>query len=300
VGLWRWAEEPRSAPAAPNAELGHSPRWGCPGVEADLGARGAWGIWLLWADGLLLGIATGLGVFPFALALAATALRVAATATRGGDVTLPRSGQRAAPARTSARGGRGGARCGEEGNASSDLVFIRQAELLEDELVAGLREGGEDDGIGDVVRGSGEVGINAAEEVEGELRLLDAVADIAEGVGHHLHALAVLEDGRIALRHGMELVTEEDRPWIFVGAEEGFDGHLEVAGGLILALHGEIKDGVIDEAEDPATDIAVRRVPVRVGGLGGYGAVNVPADAELATHHLEVGRPPAVVGVLHH
>ena len=48
-----------------------------------------------------------------------------------------------------------------------------------------------------------------------------------------------------SLLHVMELVVEEDRARLLVGAEETFNGHPEFPGGL-LAFHGEVEDGVID------------------------------------------------------
>jgi hypothetical protein len=63
--------------------------------------------------------------------------------------------------------------------------------------------------------------------------------------------------------------------------------------------HGEVEDGVVDGAEDPTLDAAVRLVPIRVGRIGGERAIDVQLEAKFAAQRLEVGRPLAVVGVLY-
>jgi hypothetical protein len=70
-------------------------------------------------------------------------------------------------------------------------------------------------------------------------------------------------------------------------------------GRLVVVVHGEVEDGVVDGAEDPTLDAAVCLVPIRVGGIGGECAIDVRFEAKFAAQRLEVGRPLAVVGVLY-
>jgi hypothetical protein len=136
-------------------------------------------------------------------------------------------------------------------------------------------------------------------EVEDELGVLHGVADIMEGVGGGFHALAVGGDAGVALLHGVELVIEEGGPRLLVGVEDVLDGDPKSTGRLVVVAHGEVEDGVVDEAEDPTLDAAVRLVPIRVGRISGERAIDVRLEAEFAAQRLEAGRPVAVVGVLY-
>jgi hypothetical protein len=51
--------------------------------------------------------------------------------------------------------------------------------------------------------------IEAAQNIEDELRVSDVATDIAERVGGGLHPLAVVVDGGVALGHGVELVLRK-------------------------------------------------------------------------------------------
>jgi hypothetical protein len=97
----------------------------------------------------------------------------------------------------------------------------------------------------------------------------------------------------------VEVVEVENRPRGLVGAEQTFDGDPKVAGGLVVTVDGEAEDGVVDGAEDPAANAAVRLIPDRVLRAWGSRAVDVVAKEELATHRFEEGCPPGVVGGLH-
>jgi hypothetical protein len=44
---------------------------------------------------------------------------------------------------------------------------------------------------------------------------------------------------------------------------------------LVVAIHGEVEDGVIDGAEYPTTDTIVCLIPLRVSGIGSACAVDV-------------------------
>ena len=88
------------------------------------------------------------------------------------------------------------------------------------------------------------------------------MTDVTEVVGEGLHAAAILGDG------GVEIMAEEDRPGLPVGAEEALNGEPEVPGGLVVVSHGEVEDGVVDGAEEPGADAAVRLIPSRILGRG--------------------------------
>ena len=92
------------------------------------------------------------------------------------------------------------------------------------------------------------------------------MADVAEGVSHHLHALAELRDGRVALLYGVELVVEEDGPHLLVGTEETLNGEPQIVSSLVVAFPGDVLDGVVDGAEDPIANIAVGLIPLGISG----------------------------------
>ena len=149
----------------------------------------------------------------------------------------------------------------------------------------------------DVVRSAGEARIEAAQEVEDELRFGDGTADVAERIGGGLHLLAVLVDGGVALGHGVELVTQEDGTWGLVGVEETLDGDLELVRGLVRC-RSEAEDVGPDSAEEPAANTGVRNGPSRVSGSGRRRAVNVREEAKFPTEGGEERRPLVEVWVL--
>jgi hypothetical protein len=89
-----------------------------------------------------------------------------------------------------------------------------------------------------------------------------------------------------------------------VGAEVDFNSHPKFPCGLLIAVHGEVEDGVVDGAEDPTADAAIRLIPLRPGGISQRwrrgGVVDVRLETEYAAHGLEEGSPLGVVGILHH
>ena len=84
------------------------------------------------------------------------------------------------------------------------------------------------------------------------------------------------------MHHGVELVEEEDGTWLPVGAEDPLDGHPQIAGGGIGVFNGEVDDGVVDKAGEPAVNVALRDVPLGVIGLWRSRAVDVRSKAEFA------------------
>ena len=190
----------------------------------------------------------------------------------------------------------GGSRAGDERRGGGDLLPIREAQLLEGELVARVGEG--EAGGGDVVGGAGKLFVQPAEEIEDELRLIDGMADVAELVGGGLDAEAVVVDGGIPLSHRVELVAQEDGPLRLVRLEETVDGDPELTSGLGGAGRGHVEDGLGNGAEDPTPDTAIRLLPGGVGGGGWSSAVDVGDDAELAAHGKEARRPPGEIAAL--
>ncbi|BAT10798.1 Os10g0409566, partial [Oryza sativa Japonica Group] len=149
--------------------------------------------------------------------------------------TAPTSREAAATGRgvaaERARGARGGA-CNQRCRRGH-LGRVRDAQLLQQEGVACRCEAQEDVRSCDVVGGVGEVVIEASKKVEDELGLRDGVADIAKGVSGSLHLLAVVDNGGIALNHGVKLMAEKDRSRLFVGVEHVLDGDPQLPSGLI-------------------------------------------------------------------
>jgi len=100
----------------------------------------------------------------------------------------------------------GTARC-VECRLGRNRAFIGEAEFLQHELLASGGEVRQRVGVGNVVGGAGETWVEAAEEVEDELRVGDGAADITERVGGGLHTLGIVIDGGVALSHRVKLVA---------------------------------------------------------------------------------------------
>lgn len=54
--------------------------------------------------------------------------------------------------------------------------------------------------------------------------------------------------------HVVELMVKEDGPRLLVGVEEVLDGDPEIAFSLVIAIHGEVMDEVVDRTEYPIAD----------------------------------------------
>ena len=79
-------------------------------------------------------------------------------------------------------------------------------------------------------------------------------------------------------------MREEDGSRFLVGFEETFDGCSEVVGGLVIALHGEVEDRIIDGAEDPSLGAAIGEVPLGVVGAWRRRVVDVRFEPKFAAH----------------
>lgn len=54
---------------------------------------------------------------------------------------------------------------------------------------------------------------------------------------------------------------QEDGTGLFIGAEKSLNRRPKFARRLAVTFHGEVEDGIIDEAEDPAPDAAIGLIP---------------------------------------
>lgn len=260
-----------------------------PWVVAEPGPHGAVAPLLSTAAALLPASAGALAA-PAALFLAALAL-LAAPGALGGSAGGHRG--RAAPWRSA-----GGARGGHHGRCSRGLLVVGEAQLFEGEHFSRPGEGRQHGGVGDVV-GSGSVArVEAAEEAEDELGVLDCVTDVPEGSSLDLEPLAVLVDRRITLLQGVEFLQQEDGPGRAIGAEESLDGDPQLAGSLVLVGDGEVENRVVDGVEDPATDGALCDVPRWIRSCRRR-PVDVGTEAEFPAQSLEERSPLGEVGVLH-
>jgi len=139
--------------------------------------------------------------------------------------------------------------------------------------------------------------IEAAQDIEDELRVDDVAANITEGVSGDLHPLAVVVDGGIALRHGVELVTQEDGVWGLVGLEEALDGDPELTRGLIW-WRSKVENVGADRTEEPTANTRISNSPSRVSGSGLHRAVDVQEETKFHVKGGEEWRPLIEVGVL--
>ena len=79
-----------------------------------------------------------------------------------------------------------------------------------------------------------------------ELFVLDAAAEITQGVGHLLHLGGVVDDGEITLSEAVEVVEEVGRARVAVAAEERPDGAPEGVRRVLAILdnlQGRGRDG---------------------------------------------------------
>ena len=123
------------------------------------------------------------------------------------------------------------------------------------------------------------------------------MADVAKSGGLGLQPLAIRRDGAVTLHHGVKFVEEEDGALLPVGAEDPRNGHPQIMGGWIGTVHGEVENGVVDGAGDPAPDAALCGIPLRIIRSRWSRAVDVRAKAKLAAQRLEEECPLGVVGL---
>ena len=92
----------------------------------------------------------------------------------------------------------------------------------------------------------------------------------------------------------MEFLLEDDGVGLLICLEQSLDGDVHGAS-VLIGLHGEVEDGVVDGAVHPAADAGVGLGPQRVSRTGGRCAVDVTEQLVLATEGGEEGLPLGVV-----
>jgi hypothetical protein len=95
----------------------------------------------------------------------------------------------------------------------------------------------------------------------------------------------------------VELLLEDDNTRFLVRLEQGLDGEVERAG-VLIGLHGEVEDGLVDGVVHPTTNTGVGLRPRGVNRTGSSGAVDVAEQSILGAEGGEEGLPLGVVGTL--
>jgi hypothetical protein len=152
-----------------------------------------------------------------------------------------------------------------------------------------LAKGAKRGGVSDVVSGDGELGIEVAYEVEDELGLQNGAIDVTERVGEGLDTLAVVGDRGVPLSRSVELIAKVDCACLLVVVEEVGDHDVDGTGGLIVIIHGEGVDRVIDRGLGPPFDGVVGLFPHGIGGTRKDSRVEEGEDSKLPDHGLEEG-----------
>jgi len=167
------------------------------------------------------------------------------------------------------------------GGESSDRrrLLVRQGELLQDEVLAGVEEGGEGPSATKQGTDVGEAFVEAAVHVEDEGAVGDDFPEGAEVVGHLLEVATVLGDGEVALDEVAEPHLKLDGAYLPVPKELGLNSELGVPGSA--ALGGDDLGEVVGEgAEDLGLDDAIHPIPI-LGGNRGV-EVDMILEGELA------------------
>jgi hypothetical protein len=176
--------------------------------------------------------------------------------------------------------GRTGRRRGSSGKGRfrNDLGLIGDHGLPESDHGACLAKGWEWGHVGDVVGGDGDLGLRPRMRV-----------------GEGLDTLAVVGDGGVPLNKSMKLIAKVDCTRLPVVIGEVRDHGVEGACGLIVVVHGEGEDRVIDRGVEPAFDGVVGLFPHRIGGMHSNSRVEEGEEPKLPDHGLEEGVPAGEV-----
>jgi hypothetical protein len=223
-----------------------------------------------------------------ATVVAVTALMIIATTTVPTVMCAEALG--APTKRTGRHGG-----SSSEGHFGNDLGLVGEHGQLESEHGACLPEGKEWGHVGDVVSGDGELGVEAADEVEDELSLQNGMADITERVAEGVDMLVVVGDGGVPLNKSVKLIAKGDCTHLLVVVEEVRDHDVEGTSGLIIVVHGEGKDGVIDRGLKPDLDGVVGLCPHGIRGMHQNHQVEEGKEPKLPDHGLEESAPAGEV-----
>jgi hypothetical protein len=226
-------------------------------------------------------------------AAAARAARVAAAGRRGSGGTA--RGRRGAPKGGDAGGGRsaGGLwRGGDEGGRWCRRLRTG-VDLLEDEVVADVVEGGEWLGALEVDLHVGELLVQTAQHIEDEGAVMDDLAEITKSLSHPLHLAAIVADRKIDLHKNTELGIEAKGASFAIAKELLLNGD---PGAACCATKGA--DGLHqlggERAQHPRQDNGIH-APPRWRGGGGVGEDMVGEGVPLESEQDEVA-PAIVVG----
>jgi len=167
---------------------------------------------------------------------------------------------------------------GDESSGRRRLL-VRQGELLQDENLAGVEEGGEGPIATKQGTDVGEAFVEAAVHVEDEGAVGDDFPEGAEVVGHLLEVATVLGDGEVALDEVAEPRLKLDGAYLPVPKELGLNSELGVSGSA--SLGGDDLGEVVGEgAEDLGLDDAIHPIPILGGNRGAE--VDMILEGELA------------------
>ena len=98
------------------------------------------------------------------------------------------------------------------------------------------------------------------------------VTNLPKSIGGVLHLLRVGVDGEGDLGHVVELLPEDDGARLLVRLEQGLDGDVEGAR-ILIGLHGEVEDCVVDGAVHLAADAGVGLRPRGINRADEYKAL---------------------------
>lgn len=109
-----------------------------------------------------------------------------------------------------------------------------------------------------------ETPVKAVEELHGEVRIRDRIADVGEAIGKSFKAAGVVRDRAVSLLEVVILAREVEVASPLVGEEIVFDmlpGRERIDG----SAHDELKKGVHQGEEDPEDEPLVKSKPCGVG-----------------------------------
>jgi hypothetical protein len=107
--------------------------------------------------------------------------------------------------------------------------------------------------------------------------------------------LEVVSNGGVPLNKNVKLVAKVDHTRLLVVVEEVGDRGVEGAGSLIVIVHGEGEDGVVDRGVKPALDGVVALCPHRIGGTRRNCRVEEGKEPKLPDHGFEESAPAGEV-----
>jgi hypothetical protein len=140
-----------------------------------------------------------------------------------------------------------------EGDLGQRRVGVGELVLVEEKERPHLEEGRHGALHGDERGDVGEARVDAAEACEDQGLVSHGLADVMEGVGEGLEAVAECGDGEVALDDGAELRLEVDSAGKLVVEEEVADEGVSLLRRLVLR-HDDVEDVLTDGAIEPGAD----------------------------------------------